>query len=933
MSPCGKRGEASGRAGDAVLDGVLATKSLPAALEAGARAAATLTGARVAAVLPTPGGEPEAEVWYPDKPAVRDRHRPRFLASVQEGRSSDGNPGARRRGRQDPVRVIPLAAAGRRTGSLCLAGRVGTGRLPAAVTRLAGVLGCLLAARHAEQRAAAGHREYQRWFKTMDDQIRVLELERQKFAALVHRSDAEVFVTDRTGLIRWTNATLMSQRPGGPGDGGWIGRRCAAVCSRFAASDGPPECGSCPVERALERNDTVHHEFRRANHAGSRSLLLSAFPIRGPEGRGHEVMVMIQDLSDLETLRRSEARYRLLFERSAKAILMVDPGTGRVVMANPMASRITGFAADQLCGCTLEQLHPAEDWPRLAGHYRAGLAAGHLAPFECRIRTHDGGERIVAVTGTRYDLDGEMREMLEFQDVTETRRVEEALRRAEERLRSVVANAPIVLFAIDENGIFTLSEGQGLELLGLRPGQVVGCSVFEFYAGHRQILDNVRRAMAGEEFMDRVDVGDLRFETWYAPSRDADGRPRGVIGVSNDVTPRRRLEDQLRHAQKMEAIGRLAGGVAHDFNNLLAAIMGHGELLLRRLEPADPQYRHAEAIQRAAARGALLTRQLLAFSRKEVLAPQALDVHLVVAEMEEMLRRLIGEHIELVIALGDKPVYVWADRGQLEQVLMNLAVNARDAMTDGGLLTVEVDGDARGPVRPDGHAREEAWVSILVRDTGSGMDAATAARIFEPFFTTKEQGKGTGLGLSTVYGVVERSGGVIEVDTAPGKGTAFTVFLPRLEARAGTPPDPATAPSVSGTETVLLVEDEAAVRSVAREALEGHGYRVIEARDGVEALEAARRATGALDMLVTDMVMPKMGGRELARRLLAERPGLRVLYVSGYTDDDTVCRGEAADATFLQKPFTMEVFAAKVREILDAEVTGGGGEGPEAHAA
>jgi PAS domain S-box-containing protein len=288
------------------------------------------------------------------------------------------------------------------------------------------------------------------------------------------------------------------------------------------------------------------------------------------------------------------------------------------MIANPMASRMTGLTAEELCGRTLEGLHPAEEWPQVAERYQAGFSAGNLAPFECRIRTLDGGELLASVTGTRYDLDGKEVEMLEYQDVTESRRVEEALRNAEERLRSVVANAPVVLFAIDEHGTFTLSEGQGLAALGLRPGQVVGCSAFELYAQHPQILANFRRAMAGESFMDRVDVGDLSFETWYAPTRGPDGRPQGVIGVSNDVSRRRHLEDQLRQAQKMEAIGRLAGGVAHDFNNLLAAIMGHGELLLRRLEPNQPQHRHAEAIQKAAARGALLTRQLLAFSRKEV---------------------------------------------------------------------------------------------------------------------------------------------------------------------------------------------------------------------------------------------------------------------------------------------------------------------------
>jgi CheY-like chemotaxis protein len=370
----------------------------------------------------------------------------------------------------------------------------------------------------------------------------------------------------------------------------------------------------------------------------------------------------------------------------------------------------------------------------------------------------------------------------------------------------------------------------------------------------------------------------------------------------------------------MEAIGRLAGGVAHDFNNLLAAIMGHGELLLRRLDPTHPQHRHAEAIQKAAARGALLTRQLLAFSRKEVLAPTVLDLHLVVAEMEEMLRRLIGEHIELVIVLGDGPDHVRADRGQLEQVIMNLAVNARDAMAEGGVLRVEVAASDLAGRIADGVARSGPFVTVAVSDTGCGMDAATAARIFEPFFTTKEQGKGTGLGLSTVYGIVEQSGGFIEVDSVPGRGTTFTVYLPRLEERTRIPGTEAATPaSMTGTETVLLVEDEAGVRAVAREALEGHGYRVLEARHGAEALEVARGHPGPIDLLVTDIVMPLMGGRELAQQLRAARPAVRVLFMSGYTDDVVVRRG-VSDLTsaFLQKPFAMSAFARKVRETLDS---------------
>jgi PAS domain S-box-containing protein len=905
--------DGAGPAHDAIaaaLAAMLGADTPAVALAAGLRSTAALFAAEAAALLPLEGGDPALEIWHPDTPAAREQHRAAFLAATSRTGAARLDAAA--------VRILPLVSAGAGAGALCL-GRAREGAPPDGITHVLAMLAALAATQNEAARAAAARREYERWFKTMDDQVRVLERERQKFAALVHRSDAEVFVTDRSGLIRWTNSLLASHPPPGPAGGSWIGQGCAAVCSRFSVPGVSPECGDCPVARAVCRNEVVHHEFRRANHHGSRTLYLSALPIKGPDGLAHEVLVMVQDLSDLEVLRRSESRYRLLFERSAKAIVIVEPATGRIIMANPMASRMTGLTAEELSGRPLEDLHPPGDWPALAERYRAGLAEGTLAPFECRIHHRGGPEVLATVSGTRYDLDGQDVEMLEFQDVTETRRVTEALRHAEERLRSVVANAPVILFAIDAHGVFTLSEGRGLTSLGLRPGQVVGRSAYELYQDHPQVLANIRRAMEGEEFTARVEVGDVSLETWYTPTRNAEGRPDGVIGVSNDVSQRRRLEDQLRQAQKMEAIGRLAGGVAHDFNNLLAAIMGHGELLLRRLEPTQPQHRHAEAIQKAAARGALLTRQLLAFSRKEVLAPTVLDLHLVVAEMEEMLRRLIGEHIELVIVLGDRPDYVRADRGQLEQVIMNLAVNARDAMVEGGVLRVEVAASDLAGRIADGAARSGPFVTVAVSDTGCGMDSATAARIFEPFFTTKEQGKGTGLGLSTVYGIVEQSGGFIEVDSAPGRGTTFTVFLPRLEERARTPgAEAATPASMSGDETVLLVEDEAGVRAVAREALESHGYRVLEARNGVEALEVARGYSGRIDLLVTDIVMPLMGGRELAQHLRAARPAARVLFMSGYTDDVIVRRG-VSDLTsaFLQKPFAMSAFARKVRETLD----------------
>jgi signal transduction histidine kinase/CheY-like chemotaxis protein len=380
-------------------------------------------------------------------------------------------------------------------------------------------------------------------------------------------------------------------------------------------------------------------------------------------------------------------------------------------------------------------------------------------------------------------------------------------------------------------------------------------------------------------------------------------------------------QGQLEQAQKMDAIGRLAGGVAHDFNNLLTVILGRTDILLHPLKPEDPMRRGIELIQRTAVRAADLTRQLLAFSRKQVLEPVVLDLSAVATDMKDMLGRLIGEDIALLTTPTPGLGRVKADRGQIEQVVMNLAVNARDAMPQGGRLiletaNVELDDEY---VRRHVGARPGPHVMLAVSDTGTGIPREIQAQIFEPFFTTKEQGKGTGLGLATVYGIVKQSGGYIEVDSEPGQGTVFRIYLPRLDAAAVTV-DRSVRPAAAagGTETILLVEDEEGVRELARDILRASGYTVLEARNGAEALLLCERHQGPLDMLLTDVVMPRMSGRELAERLAPLRPELSVLYMSGYTDDAVIRHGVlAAGTAFLQKPFTPAALVQRVRETLD----------------
>ncbi len=406
------------------------------------------------------------------------------------------------------------------------------------------------------------------------------------------------------------------------------------------------------------------------------------------------------------------------------------------------------------------------------------------------------------------------------------------------------------------------------------------------------------------------------------------GRKAGLV-LARDVTAQRQLEEQLRQSQKMEAVGQLAGGIAHDFNNLLTAILGSTQLLLNAIPPGDACREDVEEIRNAGVRAAELTRQLLAFSRRQVLAPKVLELNTVVANMDKMLRRLIGEDVDLATSLGPHAGAVHADPGQLEQVLLNLVVNARDAMPSGGRVTIETTRVTLHDELVERRHRLPAgdYACLVVTDSGAGMDEATQAHLFEPFFTTKEVGKGTGLGLATVYGIVKQSGGYIWVYSEPGRGTIVKVYLPRVPGAAEPAAPPPEQPALrGGRETVLLVEDAPPVRTLARRSLEARGYAVLEAPDGPSAVSLCAAHAGTIDLLVTDVVMPGMSGRELAERLAPLRPEMKVLYTSGYTDDAMVRQGVLnAGVAFLQKPFVPDTLARKVREVLDGEQGAGSG--------
>ncbi len=506
------------------------------------------------------------------------------------------------------------------------------------------------------------------------------------------------------------------------------------------------------------------------------------------------------------------------------------------------------------------------------------------------------------------------------------RRNEQTLRESEARYRSLVQSAAHGIYRARPDGTFLdvnpaliamLGYDSAVEVLSLDAVREVFASAREW----EQLREEFRQTghIARAELHWKRKQGDIITVRISGRALIADDAGTQVVeAIVEDVTERRVLEEQFRQAQKMEAVGRLAGGIAHDFNNLLMVISGYSENLLEQLGPSHPLHAKAQAIQQATDRATTLTRQLLAFSREQVLDLKVVDVNAIVRDIEALLRPLIGADIELVTQLAAEASCARADAGQLEQVLMNLVVNARDAMPDGGRLVIEtgnvtLDQPRAGEqsIMPPGR-----YILLSVRATGAGMDQETLSRVFEPFFTTKDKSKGTGLGLSTVYGIVKQSGGYIFAESGPGRGADFSIYLPRLDDRAeASKPVKLAVSHPRGDETILLVEDEESVRELVQETLEAKGYRLLVADNGSAGIECAGAYQGPIHLVITDVVMPGIGGRELANRLLAQRPGIKVLFVSGYTGDQLLSQ-EETETNFLQKPFTLQALAGKVREVL-----------------
>jgi PAS domain S-box-containing protein len=648
-----------------------------------------------------------------------------------------------------------------------------------------------------------------------------------------------------------------------------------------------------------------------------------------------EPMHLITRVARLIARRRDEVaseQLATIVESSDDAILSKTLD-GRILSWNPGAEKMYGYTAAEAIGQHLSFLFPPEhpdELEEILGHLKQGKRIRHLET----VRLRKDGSR-VDVSLSISPIKSPSGQLIGYstiaRDITERKRAEQELSASETRYRDMVENAQDIIYTHDLQGNYTSMNKAGERITGYSIDEALRMSLVKIVAPEYQ--ETARRMLAkklegeGETVYDleivakdghRVAV-EVNTRLLYQ-----DGVPVGVQGIARDVTERKLLEDQLRQSQKMEAIGRLAGGIAHDFNNLLTAVTGYSELSIRQLQPEDPLRLNLEEIKKAAQRATSLTRQLLAFSRKQVLQPKILDLNSVIAELEKMLRRLIGENIELRTVLAPELDAIKADPGQIEQVIMNLAVNARDAIPGGGKLTIETENVYLDEEYASQHLGVAAghYVMLAVCDTGSGMDDKTQNQIFEPFFTTKEVGKGTGLGLSTVYGIVKQSGGYIWVYSEIGLGTTFKIYLPRAdEGQAVYKPTPKPEEDPQGSETILLAEDEQAVRHLLREILNRKGYQVLEAANGGAALLICERHQGPIHLLLTDVIMPEMSGRELKARLTQIRPEMKVMYMSGYTDDAIVHHGILdSNIPFLQKPFTPQALTRKVREVLDAEI-------------
>ncbi len=686
---------------------------------------------------------------------------------------------------------------------------------------------------------------------------------------------------------------------------------------------------------AIERGAPYDVEYRvEARDGGLRWIHQRAVVERDAVGRA-TLVGTVQDVTERrrgeDRLRASEESYRRIIETTSEGVWLSD-ATFTTTFVNQRMADMLGCAREEMIGKDALRFVAPEGRAR-AGERFERRRKGAAETYQNEYLRKDGTRCWALVkTNPLVDERGEFAGTVALlTDTTERRTFEEA----RNRLAAIVESSEDAIASVALDGTITSWNLGAEKLYQYSASEAVGASIFLVVPpllldDERRILERVARGEVVRQYETerrRKDGSTVEVAVTLTPVRDAGGTVVAIAKIVRDLTAQReaeaahrRTEEQFRQAQKMEAVGRLAAGVAHDFNNLLSVILSYSDLALNDLKVGDPMRDDIEEIQTAGRRASELTGQLLAFSRQQVLQPQVLDLNASVAGMDRMLRRLIGEDVELTLVPAGDLGRVLADPGQIEQVVMNLAVNARDAMPDGGKLTIETANVELDAAYVSTHAgvAPGRYVMLAVSDTGTGMDAATRARIFEPFFTTKAVGKGTGLGLATVFGIVQQSGGHVGVYSEQGYGTTFKVYFPRTDKAPESPRAPRPRETLHGSETILLVEDEDQVRAVASAILRRSGYHVLESSNGVDALVISDGFAKEIHLLLTDVVMPRMSGRKLAEAITLRRPEVRVLYASGYTDDAIVHHGVLAEGVaFLQKPFTPDVILRKVRQVLD----------------
>lgn len=707
---------------------------------------------------------------------------------------------------------------------------------------------------------------------------------------------------------------------------------CLADGVTLLAEDQSPVLRACHGETV----DPIELFVKHPQAPDGKWMSVTARPVPDEKGAPQGAICIYRDITERkhseQALRASEARYRLLFEANLAGILRTTI-EGRVLECNEAFARMLGYNSraevaalqahqfyyrptdrDEILA-RLQELR-ALTQQEICYRRRDGGPVWTLANLSLVESTEEGGGP--TIVGTTVDI-------------SERKRSKEELRESQQRFAAFMRHLPGVAFMKNRQGQYVFYNEAAQGLFHLDPDDFLGKTDHDAWPEEyaNRFVANDLEVVRTKTLAENVEPiphkhGVHQWLIYRFPILDESEEVQFIGGVGIDITERRQLEDQLRQSQKMEAVGRLAGGVAHDFNNLLTVISGYGHMILRDLPGEDPLHSCVEEVLKAASRATSLTNQLLAFSRRQVIQPKVLDLNVLVANMDRMLRRVIGEHIELETVLSPGLGSVRADAGQLEQVIINLAVNARDAMAEGGRLSIRTSNvEVARSSRPHADVRPGSYVNLTVSDTGKGMDAEIMVHLFEPFYTSKETGKGTGLGLSTVYGIVKQSGGDIVVESKPGSGATFTIYFPRIGDPAQIAPPLDAQPAVrAGTETILLVEDELGVRQLVCEMMRRLGYQILPASGGAEAIRLIEQHRGSIDLLVTDVIMPQMSGRELAQRLKLLQPSLKVLYISGYTDDMLAHHGVLESNVFLlQKPFAPDELAKKLREVLDTPAT------------